>query len=122
MRSRIGCTAAVSAKACSSSATPFSVWVSAGWNRSTVRRSRAAFGVVMRSAHVSVTRSYGLRRRAERLDHKAEQPCHRPHREIGDDLVKARLDGGEARLHAVLQQWEIVALPAFVVPALERRA
>ncbi len=59
---------------------------------------------------------------AERQDEEAQQPADRPDREIGENLVEARLDGGKACLHAPFEQRKIIRLPAFVVPALERCA
>src|SRR6478735_6233668 len=45
---------------------------------------------------------------AEWLHEETQDPGNRPDRKIGDNLVEASLDGGEARLHAPSQKWQVI--------------
>ena len=56
---------------------------------------------------------------AQRQHQEAQQPRHRTVGKVRENLVEARLDGGEAAVHAPLDQRQVGVLAAFVLPALE---
>ena len=118
MRSRNGCAATVRSNARSSSAVPSSAaGPEQALDQAIARRPTG--GQDFRADRGQSVGGPALPP-PDRQNDEAQEPRHGPIREIDDDLVEARLDGGEAAFHAPFEQREIVGLAAFVVPALER--